>query len=181
MVGGHHGLNGQVFEQTLGDSEGEGSLVCCSSQGHKKSDMTQQLHNFYWAQRKNLPYCFLRERFKNCSSMDPVCQYRPILNYQLLYWHAIMYLANMYFYVKVKVTQSCPTLCNPRDYSLPGFSVHGILQARILGYHFLLQGIFLTQGANPGLLHCRWILYHLSYQGSLVLSKLSVSKEEYIY
>ena len=34
--------------------------------------------------------------------------------------------------VKVKVTQSCPTLCDPMDSSLPGFSVHGILQARIL-------------------------------------------------
>ena len=33
---------------------------------------------------------------------------------------------------EVTVTQSCPTLCNPMDYSLPGFSVHGILQARIL-------------------------------------------------
>ena len=32
--------------------------------------------------------------------------------------------------------------------------------------HFLLQGIFLTQGLNPGLLHCRWILYHLSHQRS---------------
>ena len=30
----------------------------------------------------------------------------------------------------------------------------------------LLQGIFPTQGLNPGLPHCRWILYHLSYQGS---------------
>ena len=34
--------------------------------------------------------------------------------------------------MKVKVTQSCPTLCNPMDCSPPGFSVHGILQARIL-------------------------------------------------
>ena len=30
--------------------------------------------------------------------------------------------------------QSCPTLCNPMDHSLPGSSVHGILQARILGW-----------------------------------------------
>ena len=30
----------------------------------------------------------------------------------------------------------------------------------------ILQGIFLTQGLNPGLLHCRWILYQLSQQGS---------------
>ena len=33
---------------------------------------------------------------------------------------------------EVKVTQSCPTLCDPMDYNPPGFSVHGILQARIL-------------------------------------------------
>ena len=32
--------------------------------------------------------------------------------------------------------------------------------------HVILQGIFPTQGLNPGLLHCRWILYHLSHQGS---------------
>ena len=36
--------------------------------------------------------------------------------------------------VRVLVTQSCPTLCNPIDCSLPGSSVHGILQARILGW-----------------------------------------------
>ena len=62
---------------------------------------------------------------------------------------------------KVKVTQSCPTLCDPMDYSPPGFSVHGILQARILewGSHFLLQRIFPTQGSNPSLLCCRQILY----------------------
>ena len=47
--------------------------------------------------------------------------------------------------------QSCPTLWDPMDCSPPGSSVHGILQARILGvgYHFLLQGFFLTQGLNP--------------------------------
>ena len=35
-----------------------------------------------------------------------------------------------------------------------------------VGSCFLLQGISPTQGLNPGLLHCRWILYHLSHQGS---------------
>ena len=40
MVGRHHGLNGHESEQTLGDSEGQGSLVCCSSSGQKESDMT---------------------------------------------------------------------------------------------------------------------------------------------
>ena len=44
----------------------------------------------------------------------------------------------------------------------------GILHARILkwGCHALLQGIFLTQGLNPSLPHCRQILYQLSYKGS---------------
>ena len=42
----------------------------------------------------------------------------------------------------------------------------GIVQARILECHALLEGIFPTQGSNPSLPHCRWILYHLSHQGS---------------
>ena len=55
--------------------------------------------------------------------------------------------------------------------SLSGFSVHGILPARILEWVAipLLQGIFLTQGSNLGLLHCRRILYHLSHQESLFI------------
>ena len=66
------------------------------------------------------------------------------------------------------VAQSHLTLCKPMGCSLPGSSVHGILKARILewGSHFLLQGIFLTQESNLGLLHDRRILYHLSHQGS---------------
>ena len=53
-------------------------------------------------------------------------------------------------------------LCDPLYYGLSGASVHEIG----VGCHFLLQGIFLTQRSNPCLLHCRQILYHLSYQGS---------------
>ena len=53
------------------------------------------------------------------------------------------------------VAQSCPTLCDPVDCSLPGSSIHGISQARItgMGSHFLFQGIFSTQGSNWPLLH----------------------------
>ena len=104
--------------------------------------------------------------------------------------------------VKVKFSQSCPTLCDPMDYR-----VHGILQARILewlaflfsrdlpnpgmeprspslqvdslpveppgkpkntgiGSLSLLHQMFPTLELNWGLLHCRWILYQPSYQGS---------------
>ena len=110
---------------------------------------------------------------------------------------------------EVKVAQSCPTLCDSMHCSLPGSSVHRILQARIMEWvavpfsrgsaqsrgwtpvscitgGFLpseppgkpkntgvsslsiLQWIFLTQESNRGLLHCRWILYQLSYHGSLL-------------
>ena len=44
MVGWHYQLNGHEFEQTPGDSEGQGSLVCCSPWGCKESDMTEWLN-----------------------------------------------------------------------------------------------------------------------------------------
>ena len=40
MVGWHHWLNGHELKQTLGDSEGQGSLAHCGSSGHKESDTT---------------------------------------------------------------------------------------------------------------------------------------------
>ena len=45
MVGWHHRLNGQEFEQAPGDDEGQGSLVCCSPWGRKELDTTEQLNN----------------------------------------------------------------------------------------------------------------------------------------
>ena len=67
--------------------------------------------------------------------------------------------------------QSCLTLCDPMDYSPLGSSVHGIFPGKNtrVGCHFLLQGIFPTQGSNPrflSLLHCRQILYHWAMGGS---------------
>ena len=66
------------------------------------------------------------------------------------------------------VTQLCPTLCNPMGCSLPGSSVQGDSPGKNtgVGCHALLQGIFPTQGSNPGLPHCRQILYCPSHQGS---------------
>ena len=46
------------------------------------------------------------------------------------------------------------------------------------GSHFLLQGIFSTQGSNPHLLLCRWILYHLSHQGSLIQINLFTKQKQ---
>ena len=80
-----------------------------------------------------------------------------------------------YWSKKVLVMQSCLTLRS-----------HGLQLTRLLcpwdfpgkdtgvSCHFLLQGIFPTQGLNPGLLHCRQILYWLSYTGSPGLFKLVI-------
>ena len=66
------------------------------------------------------------------------------------------------------VGQSYPTLCDRMDCSPSGSSVYGDSPGKNtgVGCHPLLQGIFPTQGSNPGLPHCRWILYHLSHQES---------------
>ena len=47
MVGWHHRLDRHEFEQTLGDSEGQGSLACCSPWGHGELDTTEQLNNHH--------------------------------------------------------------------------------------------------------------------------------------
>ena len=64
------------------------------------------------------------------------------------------------------VAQSCLTLCDPMDYSLPGSSDHGIFQARILEWVAISFSSFPTQGLNLGLPRCRQMLYPLSHQGS---------------
>ena len=57
------------------------------------------------------------------------------------------------------VALGMPDSLQSMSYSLPGSSVHEILQARITGvrWHALLQGVFPTQGLKPCLLHCRQI------------------------
>ena len=74
--------------------------------------------------------------------------------------------------VKVSVTQLCPTLCNHVDCMEPARLLcpwDSLGKNTGVGCHALLQGIFLTQGSNPGVLQadCRQTLYHLSHQGSL--------------
>ena len=65
--------------------------------------------------------------------------------------------------IKVNVAQSCLTLCNPWTLYSPWNSPG---QNTGVGSLSLLQGIFPAQGLNPGLPHCRQILYQLSHQGS---------------
>ena len=67
-----------------------------------------------------------------------------------------------------KVTQSCLTLCDPMDYSLPGFSIHGIFQAKVPEW----VAISFSRGSSQprnwtwlGVPYCRQMLYPLSHQG----------------
>ena len=78
-----------------------------------------------------------------------------------------------------EVTQPCLTLCNPMDCSLPGSSIYEIFPGKSsgVGCHFLLQGIFPTQGSNLGLLHYRQTLYCLSH----LYWKIKLKIMKYIY
>ena len=71
------------------------------------------------------------------------------------------------------VAQSNLTLCDPMDCSPLGFSVYGDTPSKNteVGRHAFLQGIFPTQGLNPGLPHCRRMLYHISHQGKVKVSQ----------
>ena len=103
-----------------------------------------------------------------------MCVY--IYIYLHIYLFAIWFIIGYWVYsslcytmkLKVKVTQSCLTLCHPMDYNRPWNSPG---QNTAVGSLTLLPGIFPTQGSNLGLPHCRRILHQLSYQGILVLSR----------
>ena len=90
-----------------------------------------------------------------------------ILAFMAFRQHCKRFLDRISFHVhlkvKVNVTQSYLTLWDPMDYKVlwnsPG-------QNTGVGSLSLLQGIFPTQGSNPGVPHCRWILYQLSHMGS---------------
>ena len=78
---------------------------------------------------------------------------------EFLYGNNTMWLLKIWDQLSesVKVAQSCMTLCDPMDFQAKNTR---------MGSHSLLHGIFPTQGSNPGLPHCKWILYQLSHQGS---------------
>ena len=77
----------------------------------------------------------------------------------------VFYVRFSFKLVKVKVAQSCLTLCNSTDYTVHGNSLG---QNNAMGNLSLLQGILPTQGSNPGVSHYRQILYQLGQKGSLL-------------
>ena len=90
--------------------------------------------------------------------------------------YSVIIFSQMCHAVLCLVIQSCLTLCDPMDCSLPGSSVHGDSPGKNtgVGCHACPPPGDLPNwgrsGKNPGLLHCRWILYHLSHQGSPIFT-----------
>ena len=76
--------------------------------------------------------------------------YLSLFNGSVVFYYIVLYAVCL-------VARSCLILCEPMDCSPPGFSFRGDSPGKNtgVGCHALLQGIFLTQGWNPGLPHCR--------------------------
>ena len=77
MVGWHHRLDGHEFEQALGVGDGEGGLACCSPQGRKESDTTEQkedrkIHKYVEIKQHTLQPPMGQSRFKKKSLKDQV-------------------------------------------------------------------------------------------------------------
>ena len=163
-----------------GESQGWGSLVGCRLWGPKELETTEGLH-FHFSlsctgEGNDNPF--------QCSCLENPRDGGA-------WWAAISGVAQSWTRLKrlsssssssstkyineSEVAQSCPTLWDPMDSRctrlLRPWDFLG--KSTGVGCHFLLQGIFPTQGSNPGLLHCRQTLYHLSHQGSQIFIKFS--------
>ena len=101
MVGWHHWLNGHEFKQTVRDSEGQGSLECCSIWGCKESDETERLNNNEQYISKQYGTDIKTEIYTNGT------EHRTPKSLQF-----------------ISVAQSCPALCDPMDCSTAGLAVH---------------------------------------------------------
>ena len=71
--------------------------------------------------------------------------------------------------MKVLVTLLCPTLCDAVDCNCQApLSVEFPGKNTGVGFHSLLQGLFPTQESNPGVLHCKRVLYHIATREALL-------------
>ena len=120
----------------------------------KKDFRVRNLHQIppyflYWVNILNFYFeIILRYKQKLQEYMDSSCALSSQVPWKL---------ASYKISSEVKVAQLCPTLCDPLGFSGQNTGV---------GSLSLLQGIFPTQGSNPGLPHCRWIVYQLGHKGS---------------
>ena len=125
------------LEQTPENSEGQGSLVWCSPWGHEELDMTEQWNN----QTKEF---FQEENTREGKDLQKINHKSKKIKKMVIGSYILIIMLNVNGLnaptkrhrlaekVTVIVAQSCVTLWDPVDCSLPGSSIHGILQSRIL-------------------------------------------------
>ena len=134
---------------------------------------TSQLSLIFPRSTPGLGYLLLSPHLYTTTGLQP--SLLPLLWYQFITPQLHQWCQHPAHYVcGYLVAHLCPTLCDPMDCSPPGSSVHGDSPGKNtgVGCHALFLGIFPIQGSNPGLPHCRQILYHLSHRGRGVLLPL---------
>ena len=103
MVGWHCRFNGREFEPTLGDSERQGSLACCTPWGRKESDTTQQLSNNYLKSNPHstnprapplslgyiIKYQTPRELAPLCWPTQPAERHNSVVSWPSIYLHSL--------------------------------------------------------------------------------------------
>ena len=155
MGGWHHQLNAHEFEQTLGDSEGQGVLACCSPWGHKKSDTTERIDKYEgrYVEGKNICCVLLLSGlvFKRKPKKQKYSKVKKELEFPfpirtineiipLRWFPARHFEMRAAAAAAAKSRQSCPTLRPhrrkptrfPRPWDSPGKNTG-------VGCHFLLQ------------------------------------------
>ena len=155
MVGWHHRLNGHEFEQVPGDSEGQGSLVCCRPWGHRELDMTKQPNN-----NSGLPSCFLPLLIVFLflsSDLTPNCSHLLSVSRDS-YFGTIFCLQFLCLFIFV--VQLLGRV--PMDCSLSSSSVHRVSQARILEWAAISFSRGSSQPRDQTCVFClgRQFLYH---------------------
>ena len=165
---------GLYFDLSPGVGDGQWGLAFCDSWGRKESDTTEQLiwSDLIW----HIIVCYIMLFIiLQCTECCIVFYIQLTLTY-LYKLQTIWIVAWMCVCV---CAFACVCACTPSFSLAQFFATPGAVACQVLcpwdstgentgvGCHFLLQGVFLTQGwSNSWLLHCRHILYHLSHQGN---------------
>ena len=184
-LGGGHGHPLQY--SCLENPHGQRSLVDCSPRGRKESDMTavtehacmyqhlcspwpvstctRAVDRLQWLSPIFLtgPTPALKLPHRDCNGgQDAAEGSKAYVRLTILHCELLSVLLKTENHSEALSAQSCPALCDPLDCTPPGSCPWNFLGKNTrVGCHFLLQGIFLTQGLNLNLLcllHCRQIL-----------------------
>jgi len=131
MAGWHHRLDGREFEWTLGVGDGQGSLACCNSWGHKESDTTErlnwtELNVFFLAFSSNISnFLYFPQTMYFPHTAFPDC-ISPVFTYWCMSINLLSLLSHWIVPIEwvSEVIQSCLILCDPVDCSPPGSSIH---------------------------------------------------------